>query len=95
MFLFVDSLKIQRRFYLQHLKLHPFLISLYPLSKKELHEHRLAVVEEVEKVKHRREEREREREEREKAMEKARREREREQNGNNMDNEEKFHANIL
>ena len=65
------------------------------LSKKELHEHRLAVVEEVEKVKRRREEREREREEREKAMEKARREREREQNGNNMDNEEKFHANIL
>jgi len=65
------------------------------LSREQLQDHRLAVVKEVEKVKRRREEREREREERENAMEEARREREREQNGNNMEQEEKFHANIL
>ena len=65
------------------------------LSRKELQQQRVAVVEEVEKVKRRREERERERELREKAMDDARREREREMNGNNMEQEEKFHANIL
>ena len=65
------------------------------LSRKELQQQRVAVVEEVEKVKRRREERERERELREKAMDDARREREREMNGNSMEQEEKFHANIL